>query len=188
MNTLTTPTVNNTPRSSRENQVVANIIKNKLTTSDGLRIEETTNGTIINPSKRSYVYDGMQPPTEWSASADYSENDVVRVFHGYDYYDYNDELVTVTPGVWVCVAHVPDQQVSDEMTAMYGIDYSYKEYYRIDNINYNPIWPEKENTATLDTPDGCYWRLIGMMPKEMIQCVDGVTSTIFVGMIPSGSV
>ena len=93
------------------------------------------------------------------------------------------------PTLWVCEANVPDVFYSDYIKANPGTfdTASFIAYIRQPGINYEPQYPEPTASATLDNPNGRYWRAVGSsgdgtsfmmwdyytaIPKNTFVCVD----------------
>ena len=65
---------------------------------------------------------------------------------------------------------------------------------RFYNINYLPVYPEMPNPAYLDVNnlskyEGRYWDLLSLAPRQVVNCVNGLTKVSYVdnSLIPSGS-
>lgn len=152
-------------KSSRENTANQNIAQNRMVQSDDFIIRQTAHGTHIQLKNKHKHNDNYLTYTgDWDASKGYCVNDVARVADGWDYMDNTDTVVSASVGTWVCVYSVPDQYYSDAIIATIGagdLSGSYLQYARSASVNYYPILPEPDTTASLDNPNGRYWEQIG---------------------------
>lgn len=173
-----------------QNKVSRAIPANRLASSADFNISQTNNGTTISSKDSGVESHFIKDAGEYNALSHYGPNDMVFVYPNTVYTSSVGTVVSASAGTWLCQHAVPDMDISDNIKVTFpgSLSASYVDYIRITGVNYAPIWPEPI-PAVDDTTDGKgkYWRLIGVLPTEMVMCVNGVSSTVYIGMIPSGS-
>jgi len=167
-----------------------------LKSSNDFIINRTATGTTISLAShlREFRNDYVRYLGEYEPNNGFKRNDDIRAMPDTNYV-LGDSLtpLDVTPGVWRCVADVPEPAFSDLLIdegITTGPDI------RIDGVKYHPIWPEPENTAedVVDSTDPFtranirYWEFISGLPVKVTSKIDGVCKDVYVDMFDSGSV
>jgi hypothetical protein len=134
--------------------------KSRIVGSSDITVTRTPKGTILRLSERNkLLLETMRFKDIYDYNAAYSVNDVVIV-EADTHVVFKGKTYDLTAGLWICQAFVPEKTWSDRAKASGLTRAQYPSYIRDDNAQYFPVYPAPTNLATVNEPQGRYWRLM----------------------------
>lgn len=142
---------------SWQNKVTKYANENAFGQSKGVLVHQTSDGTILKQLRQDTINPLLWNYTsEFNQTASYSVNDIVTILPNVSY------GVSASVGCFICVAPVPDSNLSTVLISTYGSG-SFPQWVRQPNAQYFPQFPYSSSIATVEAPVGRYFEMIGTL-------------------------